>query len=235
LAHRRHAVLAAVSRGYPPPSDKSLRDTHPSATDQARKPNPCDLHVLSMPPAFALSQDQTLRFVTAQAQAKCAPPHRRTATSPNPSHQNKRPRSPTKPNHRPSKQNQYVKRHTYQKDKPIKRHTSQRPNNLWHQPSQIKQNLNPAKPNTQPKPQAAITAHHTPTHNVNTQQTAGRRQHIPSITDEDVNEPGQSQTWPHTPPNRTTRPITQGAHTIQPILIAATQPNAKPNQVGQRT
>ena len=29
------------------------------------KAHPCDLHVLSMPPAFALSQDQTLRFVTA--------------------------------------------------------------------------------------------------------------------------------------------------------------------------
>ena len=26
---------------------------------------PCDLHVLSMPPAFALSQDQTLRFIHA--------------------------------------------------------------------------------------------------------------------------------------------------------------------------
>ena len=62
LAHRRHAVLAAVSRGYPPPNDKSLRDTHPSAT--AHRSEPCDLHVLSMPPAFALSQDQTLRFIT---------------------------------------------------------------------------------------------------------------------------------------------------------------------------
>src|SRR6185312_5758058 len=27
-------------------------------------PQPCDLHVLSMPPAFALSQDQTLRFIS---------------------------------------------------------------------------------------------------------------------------------------------------------------------------
>src|SRR4051794_4238058 len=27
------------------------------------KAHPCDLHVLSMPPAFALSQDQTLRFI----------------------------------------------------------------------------------------------------------------------------------------------------------------------------
>ena len=67
LAHRRHAVLAAVSRGYPPPNDKSLRDTHPSATARTRKHAPCDLHVLSMPPAFALSQDQTLRFIMIHA------------------------------------------------------------------------------------------------------------------------------------------------------------------------
>ena len=33
MAHRRHAVLAPVSQGYPPPNDKSLRVTHPSATD----------------------------------------------------------------------------------------------------------------------------------------------------------------------------------------------------------
>ncbi len=57
----RHAVLAAVSRGCPPPKDRCLRVTHPSATDS--RSCPCDLHVLSMPPAFALSQDQTLRFI----------------------------------------------------------------------------------------------------------------------------------------------------------------------------
>ena len=61
MAHRRHAVLAPVSQGYPPPNDKSLRVTHPSATNGRNRP--CDLHVLSMPPAFALSQDQTLRFI----------------------------------------------------------------------------------------------------------------------------------------------------------------------------
>src|SRR5438874_434339 len=55
LAHRRHAVLAPVSQGYPPPNDKSLRVTHPSATTGRNRS--CDLHVLSMPPAFALSQD----------------------------------------------------------------------------------------------------------------------------------------------------------------------------------
>jgi len=61
LTHRCHAVLAAVSHGYPPPKDRYLRVTHPSATDN--RSCPCDLHVLSMPPAFALSQDQTLRFI----------------------------------------------------------------------------------------------------------------------------------------------------------------------------
>ena len=59
---RSHAVLAGVSPSYPPPTDRCLRVTHPSAT--AGLPQPCDLHVLSMPPAFALSQDQTLRFIT---------------------------------------------------------------------------------------------------------------------------------------------------------------------------
>jgi hypothetical protein len=74
-----HAVLAAVSRGCPPSRDRSLRVTHPSATDRGRNPRPCDLHVLSMPPAFALSQDQTLRFIKAPP----IPPQRRNPQSPN--------------------------------------------------------------------------------------------------------------------------------------------------------
>src|SRR3954452_19285447 len=36
------------------------RVTHPSATDVLLRP--FDLHVLSLPPAFALSQDQTLKL-----------------------------------------------------------------------------------------------------------------------------------------------------------------------------
>jgi hypothetical protein len=62
LALRPYAVLAPVSRGCPPPLDTSLRVTHPSATDGRN--HPCDLHVLSMPPAFTLSQDQTLKFIS---------------------------------------------------------------------------------------------------------------------------------------------------------------------------
>ena len=37
-----------------------LRVTHPCASDPE---GPLDLHVLSMPPAFVLSQDQTLRCI----------------------------------------------------------------------------------------------------------------------------------------------------------------------------
>src|SRR5665213_3714046 len=62
LALGLHAVLAVVSHSCPPPGDRYLRVTHPSAT--ACLLRPCDLHVLSMPPAFALSQDQTLRFIS---------------------------------------------------------------------------------------------------------------------------------------------------------------------------
>ena len=65
LSLSSHAVLAPVSQRYPPPQDMFLRVTHPSATDSRNCP--CDLHVLSMPPAFALSQDQTLKFINASA------------------------------------------------------------------------------------------------------------------------------------------------------------------------
>jgi len=54
-------VLATVSSGCPEPKARFSRFTHPSAT-QLRKVA-FDLHVLSIPPAFILSQDQTLRFV----------------------------------------------------------------------------------------------------------------------------------------------------------------------------
>ena len=61
LPRRAHAVLAPVSQGCPPPQGTFLRAPHPSAAG-GRNP-PRDLHVLSMPPAFALSQDQTLKFI----------------------------------------------------------------------------------------------------------------------------------------------------------------------------
>ena len=64
---RAYAVLARVSTCYPPLQGRSLRFTHPSAT---RHPCvllhtvlPFDLHVLGVPPAFNLSQDQTLHNV----------------------------------------------------------------------------------------------------------------------------------------------------------------------------
>ena len=66
MLRRAHAVLIRISPGYPPLEGRFLRITHPSAT---RHPCvllhtvlPFDLHVLGMPPAFNLSQDQTLQF-----------------------------------------------------------------------------------------------------------------------------------------------------------------------------
>ena len=59
-----YGVLASVSKRYPPPADMSSRVTHPSATistfQRTFQCQPSDLHVLSTPPAFVLSQDQTL-------------------------------------------------------------------------------------------------------------------------------------------------------------------------------
>jgi hypothetical protein len=57
---RAHPVLAQVSLGYSEPKGTFPRVTHPSATPTRRWA--FDLHVLSLPPAFVLSQDQTLRL-----------------------------------------------------------------------------------------------------------------------------------------------------------------------------
>lgn len=64
---RVYAVLAKVSLGYPPLKGKFLRVPHPSAARRQfvllRIALPLDLHVLGVPPAFNLSQDQTLLFL----------------------------------------------------------------------------------------------------------------------------------------------------------------------------
>ena len=60
-----------ISRSFPrlSPTQRQI-PTRSSPVRHCRGcPQPCDLHVLSMPPAFALSQDQTLRFIT-----KCPQP-----------------------------------------------------------------------------------------------------------------------------------------------------------------
>ena len=59
--HSRHAVLIPVSRGYPPL--KGRLSTRYSPVRHFPQTEACfsfDLHVLSTPPAFVLSQDQTL-------------------------------------------------------------------------------------------------------------------------------------------------------------------------------
>ena len=62
-----YAVLAAVSSCCPPLQGSFPDTTHPSATRHQQKQAfamlPFDLHVLSLPPAFNLSHDQTLHYL----------------------------------------------------------------------------------------------------------------------------------------------------------------------------
>jgi hypothetical protein len=69
LGSRHHPVLAAVSRGCPGAQGRFPRVTHPSATkiSSRNQRSPFDLHVLGAPPAFVLSQDQTLSFILVTA------------------------------------------------------------------------------------------------------------------------------------------------------------------------
>ena len=64
-----YAVLAPVSKCYPPVRDRLLTRYSPVRrwnvslpSEEFRNTSPLDLHVLSTPPAFVLSQDQTLMF-----------------------------------------------------------------------------------------------------------------------------------------------------------------------------
>ena len=59
-----HPVLARVSPGCPPLMGRFPNIPHPSASRQHVLLHllPIDLHVLSTPPAFNLSQDQTLHL-----------------------------------------------------------------------------------------------------------------------------------------------------------------------------
>ena len=63
VSSRTHAVLPPVSRGYPPPRGRLPTRYSPvrcSCTPEGALP--LNLHVLGTPPAFILSQDQTLQL-----------------------------------------------------------------------------------------------------------------------------------------------------------------------------
>ena len=59
---RHYPVLAVISNCYSEPKGRFPRVTHPCATKPRR--TSFDLHVLGMPPAFVLSQNQTLKFMS---------------------------------------------------------------------------------------------------------------------------------------------------------------------------
>ena len=62
-SHQAHAVLPAVSRGYPPRLDGFPTCSSPVRHGRPPKRLPFDLHALGTPPALFLSQDQTLHQV----------------------------------------------------------------------------------------------------------------------------------------------------------------------------
>src|SRR6185437_635684 len=62
LTLRYYAVLATLSGSYSPLRGRYQRVTHPFATSPVRRRDSFDLHVLGTPPAFILSQDQTLQI-----------------------------------------------------------------------------------------------------------------------------------------------------------------------------
>jgi hypothetical protein len=64
FSRRTYAVLANLSAGYSPPLGRFRSITHPFAARQHVLLHllPLDLHVLGTPPAFNLSQDQTLHL-----------------------------------------------------------------------------------------------------------------------------------------------------------------------------
>ena len=65
LPEGTYAVLTSISRGYSSLRGKFSRVTHPFATILIPEGIfSFDLHVLSTPPAFILSQDQTLHIKT---------------------------------------------------------------------------------------------------------------------------------------------------------------------------
>ena len=67
MSRRAYAVLSFLSEGYPP-----LLGRLPTRYSPVRRSStpegafPLDLHVLGAPPAFILSQDQTLQFEPAE-------------------------------------------------------------------------------------------------------------------------------------------------------------------------
>ena len=76
---RSYPVLDPVSQAYPRVKGRLLTYYSPvrhSSTQCKHQASAFDLHVLSTPPAFVLSQDQTLRQKTIQQKTTPTPPHR---------------------------------------------------------------------------------------------------------------------------------------------------------------
>src|SRR5207248_3163286 len=94
MMRRAHAVLAALSGGYPPPRGQVAHAFLSRPPLGGPKAAPSDLHVLGTPPAFILSQDQTLHH-EARARGEPRALLSSSRTSP-PTEPTVRPRAPSR-------------------------------------------------------------------------------------------------------------------------------------------
>src|SRR5690606_1486511 len=78
-----HAVLARVSPGYPPHQVRLLTCYAPvrRSARHPKAPSSLDLHVLGTPPAFVLSQDQTLQRKSEHAHLNASTIRRRSEST----------------------------------------------------------------------------------------------------------------------------------------------------------
>ena len=127
LAHRRHAVLAPVSQGCPPPNDTSLRDTHPSATN-APESTPVRLACVKHAASVRSEPGSNSQVHRATAPA----PHHKDKTA---KHHNTR----TKDHACPNRQTQAIQNNLYIRNMQQQSQTTQTTS------AQATQSLNPAQ------------------------------------------------------------------------------------------
>ena len=127
-----HPVLATLSCGYPEEGGRLLTCYSPvrhSSTPTTKEgASPFDLHVLSTPPAFVLSQDQTLHTKTQKAQndsQKTTNPTEPATTNPHrhTTHTSQPQPSPTRASHKHI--NQHTIKHPNTTPTPHNNHTQQ--------------------------------------------------------------------------------------------------------------
>ena len=199
-----HWVLPPVSRSYPQPYGRLV--THYSPVRHSHHQTkaqwiPFDLHVLSTPPAFVLSQNQTL--------------HTKTVESPTQAHKKIKLTSKTTPHHK-SRAQPHTNKHPHPlHQRKEHRHSTgnQKPNQKPHPTKRVQPSIRPQltktyKHKSSTKHALEFSNHHhthqnTPPHRKHTPTGSNKKQYPPHPT---PHNPGVSHTTPHTKPLHQTAP-----------------------------